>query len=41
VKVIQGSDPRLTHENCPALKLLCDEFKFKGLGHKVQGFTDR
>jgi hypothetical protein len=41
VKIIEGSDPELTHENCPALELLGDEFKFTGLGDKVQAFTDR
>jgi hypothetical protein len=41
VKAIQGSDPELTHENSPALKLLCDEFKFADLGRKVEAFTGR
>jgi hypothetical protein len=41
VREIEGSDPELTHGHRPALKLLCDEFKFAGLGGKVQAFTDR
>jgi Na+-transporting NADH:ubiquinone oxidoreductase subunit NqrA len=40
VRAIEGSDADLTHENSPALKLLCDEFKFRGLGRIVQAFTD-
>jgi hypothetical protein len=38
---IQGSDPALTHETSPALKLLCGEFRFAELSRKVEAFTDR
>jgi hypothetical protein len=41
VKAIEGSDPELTHESCPELRLLCDEFKVVGLRRKIQTFTDR
>jgi hypothetical protein len=41
VNAIEGADPELTHENAPALKLLCDEFEFAELGGKVEAFTDR
>jgi hypothetical protein len=41
VNAIQRADPALTHEKSPALRLLCDEFKFAELGRKVQAFTDR
>jgi hypothetical protein len=38
---LEGSDPELTHENAPDLKLLCDEFKFSELGRKIEASTDR
>jgi hypothetical protein len=38
---LEGSDPEITHENSAALKLLCDEFKFPELGHKIDAFADR
>jgi hypothetical protein len=43
VRAIEGHDPdpALTHENCPALNLLCDEFEFTCPGSKVEVFTDR
>jgi hypothetical protein len=41
VNAIQGSDPDVTHENCRALKLLCDEFGFTRLRCKVQAFIGR
>jgi hypothetical protein len=41
VQAINGSNPELTHENAPPLKLLCGELRFAELGRKVQAFTDR
>jgi hypothetical protein len=38
VDAIRGSDPELSRENAPGLKLLCDEFQFTDLGAKVQVF---
>jgi hypothetical protein len=41
VREIEGSDPELIHGHRPALKLLCDEFKFTRFGGQIQAFTDR
>jgi hypothetical protein len=35
VRAIEGHDPDFTHENCPALNLLCDKFEFTRLGSKA------
>jgi hypothetical protein len=40
VSAIEGSNPELTPANGPALKLLCDEFRFTKFGRQVQTFPN-